>query len=260
MKTEGKSNLKAIIVFIIILAISIAIIQLIGVGIDLIRKELGLETKQVEIQISTTTKEEIIDITEEVIKAVEDEQKTAKYPDYNYFNELNKLTLATNTMSWAKADVTIDEIEKKVVKRFIRVNGNIVNAYLFVNVTVDYGEPLKVWDSVYVSLQKIIRGYEYKPVLGGHLLKVGSLEISKSTTSKYLYDLSNIPVIQDLPYSDNKEPIYHDWLNMLNDADMFEFISFISTVREGAIIHEISIGYECSKETPNCKLEIINSN
>lgn len=184
------------------------------------------------------------------------------YPDYDYYNNLPKLELASNSPSWVKEIDNKQEIKGRIIKRFIKVNGEIENAYLFIDVSVDKGKQLKIWDSVYVSLQKIINGYKYLPVLDGHIYKNSSLNIPPAGSSRYLFDLRQLPVINKR--SDINEPIYSEsrginylnWLATLKEAKEFELNTFLSSSREGGMINNISIGYQCSEQTPNCKLEL----
>lgn len=180
----------------------------------------------------------------------------SEFPDYEYYKEMKKIKLVDSVKSWVEEPEDKKSVEGRTYKRFIKVdNGNIANGYLFVDVSVDNGKPLTVWDSIYVSLRKIVNGYLYVPK-NGHLLRSKSITIPKSNRTLLLYDLRQIP-LTNLPYSDNNSFKNENWLSLLQEANKFELETFISTLRKGGEIHEITIGYECLETTPNCELQII---
>jgi hypothetical protein len=214
---------------------------------------------QNETNISTSTKEQIIEMSQEVVDEINNKEKLT---DFDYFTNLPKLPLATGTVSWVNADSEESKINGRVIKKFIKAEGQITNAYLFVDVSVDNGKKLKIWDSVYVSLQKFVNGHKRLPVLDGHFFKSHSLDVPASESSLYLFDLRQLPIVKkktnpsEPVYSETRGAEYLDWLGMLKEANEFEFVTFLSTSREGGMINEISIAYECSEETPECSLEI----
>jgi hypothetical protein len=249
MEEKLKTKIISAIVFILVISLTIAMIQIVGVGIDFLRGKLNL-SKEVRVE-STLNEKEI----EGIIKIVEKAKPApSKFSDYDYYQKLEKLPLVTSTESWVEKKGDAEKVEGRVFKKFIRANGNIANAYLFVDVSVDNGEPLKIWDSIYVSLRKIKNNNLYIP-LDGHLLRSESLKVPDSDTTQLLYDLRQIPFTA-IPYSDNNKFTNKDWLLLLQNADKFQFETFLSTLREGGMIDNISIGYECSKETPDCGLRI----
>ena len=218
----------------------IGAIQLIGFGIDLLRKKFNLDT---------TSKEQAA----EIVNVVNKTKERSEYPDFDFYQEMKKISLVTFTESG------VDKNRKAIgrsYRKIIKSGGGVLNAYLFVNVSVDDGKPLKVWDSIYVSLRKELNSYLRQP-LDGHLLRSESLNVPENDTTTLLYDLRQIPFIS-IPYSDDKEPIYKDWLTLIQSADTFQFEAFLSTLRKDGKIIDISIGYKCEEDTPNCKLEALN--
>ena len=205
--------------------------------------------------------------------AVEEKSKPSEFADYNYYLEMKSLELVSApTESWVRKAGEIKDNEK-IVKRFIRQDGNIANAYLFVDASVDNGKPLTVWDSIYISLQRVAvnynKEYPYKPFLDGHLLRPKSIGVPEGSATRLLYDLRNIP-FTTIPYSDKNEPTYENLIEMLNNEYtdgykideksnkiIYEFKTFLSTLRKGGFINKIVIGYECAEETPDCKLSLI---
>lgn len=186
------------------------------------------------------------------------EPKPSEYPDYDYYQNLkNKLQLVTSTPSVVKEPNNPKSVEGRVYKIFLRSSGNIVKAYLFVDASVDGGKPLTVWDSVYISLRKIVDGHLYNPQ-DGHLLRSKSLKVPPSDTTQLLYSLEKVP-FTNLPYSDYNIYKNKNWLSLIQGADKFQLETFLSTLREGGMINNISIGYECAGDTPNCRLELVDS-
>lgn len=183
--------------------------------------------------------------------------KPSEYPDYDYYRSLNNKTeLVTSTPSWVQELNNPKAIKGRQYKRFIKSDGNIVSAYLFVDISVDNGKPLRVWDSIYISLRKVVGRYLYFQQ-DGHLLRSKSLRVPPSNTTQLLYNLSQIP-FTNIPYSDDNRYTNKNWLSLIQGAKTFQLETFLSTLSKGGMINNISIGYECAEETPNCKLELIN--
>lgn len=203
----------------------------------------------------------------------EEKSNPSEFADYNYYLEMKQLELiSVPAESWVKVPDKINE-DEKIVKKFIKQNGNIANAYFFVDASVDNGKPLTVWDSIYISIQRVVKKYgkeyPYKPFLDGHLLRSKSIEVPEGKTTRLLYDLRNIPFTA-IPYSDKNEPTYENWISILNNEYtdgykideksneiIYQFKTFLSTLRKGGYINKITIGYECAEETPDCKLSLI---
>ncbi len=246
MANELKKIIYPIVIFIVVVTLTVTIIQLVDLGIDWLRKDLGLN------QVSETEIEEVV---KKQIDHKASEESITKYPDFNFFKKLTKLELVTTTPSWVDDD---GQVYGREFKKFIKTEGEISNAYLFVNSSVDYGEPLKIWDSIYISLSKEVNGYSYQP-LDGHLLRSESLAVPPTSTTALLYSLSDIPFVS-IPYSESNKPTYKNWLKLLQNAETFQFETFLSTQRRGGEILEVSIGYECDTKTPDCRLQLIDTN
>lgn len=203
----------------------------------------------------------------------EEESKSSEFPDYNFYLGMKNHfeLISTTTPSYVKeADKITDE--EKEIKWFVKQNGKIAGGYLFIDVSVNdlnndsvSKSALTVWDSVYVSLQGIINNYKYNPVSNGHLFRPKSLNVPESQTTRLLYDLRQIP-FTTIPYSDKNDYKYQDWLKFLNNDYgfdekqnnvVFEFKTFLSTLKSGGVINKIIIGYECEDVTPDCNLEFI---
>ena len=136
----------------------------------------------------------------------------------------------------------ISESSLKVEKQF-STKGKFKRAYIFINASVDNGRPLTSYDSIYITLN-------YK---GGHILRNMSLAIPASNTTRLLYDMQEIPYIKNIPYSENKQPLFVNWLAELNSGNNDTLYTFLSTWREGGFIEEISVVFEC-KENSSCDI------
>ena len=121
--------------------------------------------------------------------------------------------------------------------------GKFRRAYIFINASVDNGKPLTSYDSIYVTLN-------YK---GGHILRNKSLAIPASNTTRLLYDMQEIPYITNVPYSENKQPLFVNWLAELNSRNNNSLYTFLSSWRRGGLIEEISIAFEC-EENSSCDI------
>jgi hypothetical protein len=236
------NNITPIIVLILVIVATVAAIQFVDIGVDYIRKKLNLDT------VNDKKVEEIVNIVDEVR-----EQKDAvKYPDFSFYQEIKKINLVSNVESGVNQE---NEVYGRKYTKFIKTEGEIANAYLHVNVAVDNGKPLKAWDSVYVSLRKEENGYLYEPY-DGHLLRGQSLPVPPSDTTVLLYDISSLPLVAS-PYSENNVPQLANWLQLIKSSSTFQFETFLSSQREAGEIIEISIGYECERLSPDCKLEVL---
>jgi hypothetical protein len=110
---------------------------------------------------------------------------------------------------------------------------------------VDDGQPLTIYDSIFVQLNG----------KGGHLRRDYSLPVIKGDSTKLLYDLRQIPYIDSVPYSESKVPQITNWLDEINNKKDGNVYSFLSTLRTGGMIKEITISYQCLEET-DCSLDL----
>ena len=98
----------------------------------------------------------------------------SQFPDYDYFKQIsegNKFTLISSHASYAPT-----ENPNMIVGRFtrrIKVSGRVSDGYLYAKVSVDNngeGQPLKVFDSLFVNLNYINASGGYVQA-GGRLLR-----------------------------------------------------------------------------------------
>lgn len=166
--------------------------------------------------------------------------KPSEYPDYEAYKSLsNKIILVNDNPSFVTKDYKkIGEVNKNFL-----LTGKFRRAYIFIDASVDNGRPLTVYDSIYIMMN-------YK---GGHLLRNKSLSIPPSDTTKLLYDMREISYIKSIPYSENKQPLFANWLDELNSKEIISFYSFLSSWRTGGLIKEITIAFEC-EESSECDI------
>lgn len=180
-------------------------------------------------------------ITEKEVQVMP-KPKPSEYPDYEAYKSLpNKIILVNNNPSFVTKDYKkIGEAEKQFL-----VKGKFNRAYIFIDVSVDNGSPLTVYDSIYILLKN----------KGGHILRNKSLPIPPSDTTQLLYDMREIPYITSIPYSENKQQLFADWLDEINLKESASFYAFLSSWRPGGLIKEITIAFEC-EENSNCDIKV----
>ncbi|MEK6827304.1 MAG: hypothetical protein AABX99_02350 [Nanoarchaeota archaeon] len=186
--------------------------------------------------IFRTPREKIIE--KEVI--VVPPTKPSEFPDYGAYKSLpNKISLVKDNPGFVTKNYKkIGEVNKNY-----SLTGKFRRAYIFIDASVDDGRPLTAYDSIYVEINH----------KGGHLLRNKSLPILPSDTTKLLYDMREIPYIESIPYSENKQPLFIDWLTELSSKETMSFYSFLSSWRMGGLIKEISIAFEC-EENSECNI------
>ena len=74
-----------------------------------------------------------------------------------------------------------------------------------------------------------------------------------SDTTQVLYDMREIPFIENIPYSESKQPLFVDWLTELDSKESILFHTFLSSWRPGGLIKEITIAFEC-EENSECDI------
>ena len=175
-----------------------------------------------------------------IVVVKEPEIKPSEFPDYEAYKSFDKkIILVKGNPSFVTKDYKkIGEVEKQ-----FSVKGKFRRAYMFVNASVDNGRPLTVYDSIYILLN-------YK---GGHILRNKSLPTPSSDTTQLLYDMREIPYITNIPYSENKQALFTNWLEEMNSKESISFYTFLSSWRPGGLIKEITIAFEC-EENSECNI------
>src|SRR3989338_7864194 len=180
---------------------------------------------------------------EELQKQIQDIPKTPEekiaFPDfYVATKDMKRVTPISETTSFVnKTTNSIVGIKTITLSR----QGKIARGYLLVKASVDSGRPLTIYDSVYVKLNYV----------GGHLLRNKSLLVPSASGTTLLYPLNSIPYLPDIPYNETRVGSTTDWLEKLNGSSEPVVLAFLSSAREGGLLKEITLAYECDKETPD---------
>jgi len=172
-----------------------------------------------------------------------DEPVVSEHPLFDEYTKLKEegrfVVLAEDFESYTP---NASKVEQYVKRGTIKVNSLIAKAYIYVDVSVDNGQKLTVFDSIYLR----INGY------GGHILRNLSEKVSLNQTTHLLYDLREVPFLWGIPYDEARKPNFTNWLEIINqylDTEAgISYETFISSMRQGGRINEISIAYECGGE------------
>ncbi len=175
----------------------------------------------------------------------------AEFPDYDSLKFLTPLELIKEKSSNAK-NKTDPEFTK-----YLEVRGEFSRIYLYAEASVN-DKPLTDWDSLYVKFNN------EPPTLdnfkaGGHLFRPKSLKVpGDNKTTRLLFNLSVVPYLPTIPYSESRIPITVNWFENVfnfnsnpNSVRKIRFDTFISTTEKGEL-HLIALYYKCADETPNC--------
>lgn len=151
-----------------------------------------------------------------------------------------KIVIAEDFASWTE-NATVSDAT--TVSRSLSVSGDVEEALLYVDASVD-GEPLASFHSFYFKLVNS----------GGHLFRPDSLDAGKGEGTTLLFDLSKLPYLPSVPYSEDRDPDVMDLTLLLADGTRPLVTSFISSLDEGAI-HELSIHYSCAADS-DCDISL----
>jgi|SRR3989338_3379169 len=181
-------------------------------------------------------------LQEQIQKTVDEavQQKPSELPDYESLTRLKKLEVVPNFESWTPQSV-LDP--SKMSRKIILNKGSLAKGYIYLRLSLD-GRALSQWESIYVKMND----------RGGHLFRPQSLAVPKSDKTELLFALNYIPFLFDIPYNERFTPAVTSWFELFIPNNEVDFISFISS-RKPAIIEEISLYYECSKDS-DCLLSI----
>lgn len=179
---------------------------------------------------------------------VEKVDKPSQYPDYDAIKGINpdqkikfiKFTegcLENGCINNTPATKDFDGIKKNYL-----VKGRISRGYLYIEAAVDYGRPLTNYDDFYFTL-------DYS---GGHLYTDENLLPTPPTDiSRYLYDLRSITYAY-------RQRVFRDvnFLSLLQNNRIFNIHAAVSSDRQGRVLKEVSIYYQCAEES-DCNIEEI---
>jgi hypothetical protein len=177
-------------------------------------------------------KQEIKDQIKQEIKNEEKKQDSSKYPDYDLLISFKSLTVATNIKSYAiKNSGIVGRIKKTLYSK-----GTLSRMYIFFEASVDDGKPLSIYDDIYLA-------FNYQ---GGHLLPTDSLPTPPGGISRLLYSAEILPARN---LEDKSQIKYIDVLNIFNDNQQTGIDVFLSTAREGGLIKNFIIFFECENNS-----------
>ncbi len=241
MKPEIKNKIITIIVFVVVITITIFIIQLVGLGIDALRKKWNLngvpEQTQTE-KLSTTTSGTII------------EQPSKLLSDFEKFNSYIKTSIYPNGIETPKSYINEGNKTLTDAGRKIIVTGQIDDAYVYIKAGANdqngkFTSIIKSYDGVWFYLMN-------GQFLGGQLDLSRSIYGQPSELTELLYNLKSVPVAKNKEeYRKNNYQIK----NLLTELKDERFVgALVSTQRYGKIL-ELTIGYKCV-EGSECKIEL----
>ena len=193
-------------------------------------------TQQVSKEVSEKVSKEVSEKVNDILKEQEKEARIAEFPEYELYNSLEKkIVLLKDNQSY----VTKNYKKIGMSSKWFSIEGKFRMAYVFINVSVDNGLPLTTSDSIYMLLNN----------KGGHILRNRSLPVPTFNTTHLLYDMREIPYINNVPYLETKQPLFADWLSEFNSKKEISLYTFLSSWREGGLINEITIAYECEQDS-----------
>lgn len=151
-----------------------------------------------------------------------------------------KLVIAENFESWTENAAVSGE---RTVSRALSISGNVEDAFLYVDASVG-GKELTGFHSVYFKLVNS----------GGHLFRPLSLDVKKGEGTTLLYDLSKLPYLPSVPYSEDRTPETANLATLLAEGTHPLVTSFISSLDKGEM-HELSILYSCAPDS-DCEITL----
>lgn len=217
------------------------LLQLFIISLALLSWFIGfILTNQIKQTAQKDTTSQVSVQVKEAIEDIEKEKIASNYPDYNSLQDLHKLTIISDFISWTP-NSKIDPSKTRAV--VVLDEGELAKGYLYVKASVD-GKPITRWESIYISMN-------YR---GGHLLRTKGLAVPQGEKTELLYALDDISYVETIPYKENDEYSKTNWFNLFRPGSQIRIDAFISSLKP-AIIEEMTIYYECA-DFSECKLSI----
>jgi hypothetical protein len=237
-KNIGKKNkwgfVAPILIFIFILIVTIAIIQLVSFGIDALRVHFGIPVAD-NGGGSTTTIAANTQMLQDIKKSI---------TPYDFKENLSKSQIINNFKNSSVKNAQTATFNKSLI-----VVGKFSRGYLYVRASVG-NKALGPNDDVYIKISGKVNGIYVES--GGHLIADRSLDTPKNVNStELLFDLTDVKFKEHFTQSP-LEVTSADWLNILNQGNTQVVIAFSSTMGQGDI-EEMSIYYECNGDTCSIK-------
>lgn len=219
-----------VLIFVFILIITVAIIQLVSVGIDALRAHYGISIADNNTG-STTTIAANTQMLQDIKKSIN---------PYDFKDNLIKSQIINNFNNSSAKNVPTETFSKPLV-----VAGNFSKGYLYVRASAN-DKALGPYDDVYIKISGKVNGVYVES--GGHLIADRSLDTRNNTSStELLFDLTDVKFKEYFTQSP-LEVISADWLHILNQGDTQVVIAFSSTAGQGNIV-DMSFYYECANDT-----------
>jgi hypothetical protein len=182
---------------------------------------------------------------------IKKEEKPHQYPDYysikgkNPDPEIKRLLITKDCPRDICRNDKPATVEKGELEKKFKVTGELSEAYLYIEVAVDYNKLLTEWDDVYFKINND----------GGHLIPdINSLPTPPGDLSRYLYNLNSIYYYPTLADKARGVGTKRSLVELFKDGATLEIITFISSDRPGRVMKEIAIYYKCSKKS-KCSID-----
>ena len=225
-----------VLIFVFILVITIAIIQLVSFGIDALRAHFGISVTN-NNGTATTTLAANTQILQDIKESI---------TPYDFKENLTKSQIINNFKNSSVKNVQTATFSKPLV-----VAGNFSRGYLYVKASVG-GKALGLNDDVYIKISGKVDGKYIES--GGHFITDRRLDTPKNASStELLFDLTDVKFKEHYTQSP-LEVTSADWLQILNQGDTQVVIAFSSTAEQGNI-EEMSFYSECVK-SDTCSISI----
>ncbi|MFA6184496.1 MAG: hypothetical protein WC682_05390 [Parcubacteria group bacterium] len=249
IKQETKNKIAALVVFVVVIAITVLIIQLIGIGVDFLRKKWGLENATVQSDQPITQPSSKNSSNDTVLNNVVPEKASS---DFDKFNSYKKFDVYPDGIVTPLNFVNNAEKDLKNAGRKIKISGKIEDAYVYIRAGANdqngkFTSIMRQYDSIWFYISN---GH----FLGGQLDVGQSIFGGTSELTDLLFNLKSVPVADDL--MQYKKGFFKSE-NLLSELNGERTIgSLVSTVRYGRI-DVLEIGYKCV-ENSDCNIELVN--
>lgn len=243
MDKQLKTRIWTIITLTLVVVITIALVQLVGVGIDMLRKKANVDINQ------QTTGEAIPSASQATsTDSVKRCEIDALY-NFDKCEGYNQVSIYTEGIETPSTYINNAKAELSKAGRKIVVNGEIEDAYIYIKAGAtdengNFSSIKKSFDGIWFYLQD------------GHF-NGGILDLSKSIYGKpseiteLLYNIKEIPIAKD---NNNYRLNKYETVNLLGELKGDRLIgALVSTARYGKIL-DLSIYYKCKSQ--ECSIEL----
>jgi len=178
---------------------------------------------------------------------------TSEYPEYDILKGKSPSPEFKNIKLLDKAITNTVSVRENLdgTGGIIETKGKIENAFLYIELFVDFNKRLTPHDDFYFKLNEM----NAKKEIGGHLSPKHTKPIPPDTgiqATQLLYDMSGVLYKESFTDQSYDKTAY--WIFELNKNKQLRWLAFVSTDRPGGVIQDITIYYKCSKDTPDCSI------